>query len=186
MLALVPKFRFEDDYLSNHIFRHCFLLYLHKSKHIKEMGLGKTLQTIGLILAAPPEGHAYPNGIINATNDDVMMEEGSRAETVGDTTPIPSESTIRALNNKELKVVLRSAKLTLGGKKSDLVMRVLDGIESGDVNGRHFPVSNMSQKSDAVGHAKTPAGFCTLIACPVPVMSNWDEQIKKVRGNQTL
>lgn len=145
----------------------------HSLKQNLEMGLGKTLQTIGLILAAPPKGHTYPYGADKTTDDQVDNNGGSND-------PVPNKSTIQSMNRKDLKMVLKNAGLTLGGNKDELVNRVLEGVGSRNITGTHFPMG-ISPPPTPGTTTESPSGFCTLIACPVSVMSNWDQQIRKVR-----
>lgn len=120
------------------------------------MGLGKTIQTLGLILLAPPPGVEYR--VRKAVSDNVE-----------EIIPIPSESAIRNANSVTLKAILKAAKLKVSGKKQDLIQRILDGKNSEEVTGEHFPLS-MRPTDGATNR-------CTLIVCPVSVMSNWQHQV---------
>ena len=140
------------------------------------MGLGKTLQTIGLILLSPPNGNAYPEG----TNDDepqkMSAEEINQSEEGKDNTPIPADSMIRSQKAAILKSILKAAGLKLSGKKSDQIDRILAGIKDGKITGSHFPAF-MTAPPPPTSSTSSSFGSCTLIVCPVSVMSNWEVQI---------
>ena len=123
------------------------------------MGLGKTIQALGLILLSPPPGVEYK----------AQKKASSGSQEKKNMIPMPTESTIRSVNIATLKCILKAAKLKVSGKKQDLVQRILDGGNSGEVTGEHFPVS----MKPTVGATNR----CTLIVCPVSVMSNWQHQV---------
>jgi len=129
------------------------------------MGLGKTIQTLGLILLAPPPGVEYRAQ---------KKASGGSLEQQKEVIPMPTESTIRSANNTTLKSILKAAKLKVSGKKQDLVQRILDGKNSEEITGEHFPVS--MRPTPVAGRATTR---CTLIVCPVSVMSNWQHQVNE-------
>ena len=133
-----------------------------------DMGLGKTLVTIGLILLAPPPGVEYKEKQHKCAENDTD-------ETNKEFIPMPEESVIRAANVSTLKSVLKAAKLKVSGKKADLVQRVLDGKGTQDITGEHFPIT-MRPKLGIVTSATSTR--CTLIVCPVSVMSNWTHQVQ--------
>jgi SWI/SNF-related matrix-associated actin-dependent regulator of chromatin subfamily A3 len=130
-----------------------------------DMGLGKTMQVIGLILLAPPPGVEYK----------VQTKIGSEQEVLEkEYIPLPEESVIRAANASTLKSVVKAAKLKVSGKKADLLQRIFDGKVTQAVTGEHFPLS-MRPRIDATSSSSTR---CTLIVCPVSVMSNWVHQVR--------
>lgn len=120
-----------------------------------EMGLGKTLQTLGLILLAPPPGVEYKSAKISSGDEPII--------------PTPPELVIKNAKVASLKGILKAAGLKSSGKKDDLIKRVLDGKQSNDIMGEHFPVS----MRPVVGSTNR----CTLIVSPVSVMSNWQSQV---------
>jgi SNF2 family DNA or RNA helicase len=122
-----------------------------------QMGLGKSVQTIGLILLAPPEGIEYKVNKAIAGNDE-------------DTIPMPEEKTIRAANASTLKAILKTASLKVSGKKQDLIDRILDAQANDKISGEHFPISMRPVASTT--------SRCTLIVCPVSVMGNWTHQVR--------
>jgi SNF2 family DNA or RNA helicase len=128
------------------------------------MGLGKTLQTIGLILSAPPSGHTYPAGRLPGEPAPVVNDENA--------VPLPSEAAVRTLKVAELKMALKYANLKPKGKRDDLVAQCLTGMKQGTIIGKCFP----SRLTAPVTGGSTRV--CTLIVCPVSVMSNWDQQIQ--------
>lgn len=156
------------------------------------MGLGKTLIAIGLILVAPPPGVVYkvpihPQMQIQIQiNDDTLngnhlAKDDSRHSTdMEEEThkyiPIPGESVIRAANATTLKSILKAAQLKISGKKSDLLNRILEN-QGNKIRGEHFPISMQPQINHATTTSTTSCK-CTLIVCPVSVMSNWIHQVK--------
>ena len=132
------------------------------------MGLGKTLQVIGLILLAPPPGVEYK---VQKHKVEVAGGEVSEKEYV----PMPEESVIRAANVSTLKSVLKAAKLGVSGKKADLLQRIIDGKDTQVITGEHFPLS-MRPKLDP-SSTSVSSTRCTLIVCPVSVMSSWIHQV---------
>jgi hypothetical protein len=78
-----------------------------------QMGLGKSVQTIGLILLAPPAGVKYNVKKVTAGKDEESI-------------PMPEERVIHAANTSALKTILKSAELKVSGKKQDLIDRILD------------------------------------------------------------
>jgi len=123
-----------------------------------EMGLGKTLQTLGLILLNPPPGVEY--------TDTPDCSEGP-------VIPLPSESVIQSAKVAVLKNILKGAGLKCSGKKEELRQRVLDGTHTRRITGDHFPVGMRPMVTPVVGSTNR----CTLIVCPVSVMSNWQTQV---------
>lgn len=113
------------------------------------MGLGKSIQTICLILASPPNGVEYKT---------VQDEEESIIS-------MPPESRIRSATVKVLKDILKAADLEQSGRKEELVQRIMDS----NVNGKHFP-PHMLTDPDA-------GPRCTILLCPVSVMGNWIHQV---------
>ena len=171
------------------------------------MGLGKTLVVIGLILSSPPAGVTYeavrpgkkPTTAPGGDDDDDGSEKDGSAgnddaiETPGKESldfvaaPVPGEAVIRTATVATLKAVLRAAELRVSGKRADLVARVLDGLRAGDVTGAHFPAA-VTRRPEPVPVPVATAGTgtgtspsrnnrCTLIVCPVSVMSNWTDQL---------
>lgn len=121
-----------------------------------EMGLGKTIQTIGLILAAPPSGHEYKG-------------EAKEAKIM------PTRSRIEVEKAGVLKSILKAAGLKQSGKKADQVDRIMQGIEDETVTVEHFP--ELMTAVPKLQATTGGSGFCTLIVCPVSVISNWQQQI---------
>lgn len=124
-----------------------------------QMGLGKSIQTICLILLAPPPGVEYKVKKVAAA-------AGEEKEII----PMPEDAIIRSAKTQELKAILKSASLKLSGKKQDLVDRIIKAKVDGDVSGEHFPNFMRPRVGDT--------SRCTLIVCPVSVISNWTEQIE--------
>lgn len=122
-----------------------------------QMGLGKSIQTICLILLGPPVGVEY-----KVKN----IEQGEEKQII----PMPEDSLIRAANLSVLKAILKSARLAASGKKQDLVNRILKAKMDDEISGEHFPESMRPIQGNLCR--------CTLIVCPVSVMSNWTEQIE--------
>lgn len=86
--------------------------------------------------------------------------------------PLPSEAAVQNLKVAELKTVLKDANLKPKGKRDDLIAQCLTGMKQGTIIGKCFP----SRLTAPVTGGSTRV--CTLIVCPVSVMSNWDQQIR--------
>lgn len=153
-----------------------------------EMGLGKTIQAIGLILLSPPQGHVYPEGAddneneikINSKEDDSAPEPEGNVRHEASAKPVPPEVIIKKQTTAVLKSILKSSGLKLSGKKCDLFARVLAGIKQGSVLGKDFPAFMSTTTPVGINvssSTKKSKGVCSLIVCPVSVMSNWQQQI---------
>ena len=138
--------------------------------------LGKTIQTIGLILAVPPTGRTY-----TCKDDDGSPAAAAAAivATSVDADPdplIPSETSLRGMSGNDLKLILKRAGLPFSGKKDVLLQRCLDGISNDKLKREHFAMTvaaSLSVNSSIVGRQ-----VCTLIVCPVSVLSNWDSHMR--------
>jgi len=109
-------------------------------------------------MLAPPPGVEY------SYRSDLKSDDGP-------VIPMPSDSVIGSAKATDLKSILKAAGLKVSGKKDVLVQRVLDGKNNNDITGENFPVS---MRPTVGGSAKDR---CTLIVCPVSVMSNWQLQV---------
>mmetsp|Transcript_12803 Transcript_12803/g.15672 ORF Transcript_12803/g.15672 Transcript_12803/m.15672 type:complete len:1060 (+) Transcript_12803:80-3259(+) len=168
-----------------------------------EMGLGKTLQTLGLILLSPPTGRVYSTGIDDAKIATTDTASSTPLKDLKDTTntheteqeeppptPLPSTDRIKSQKVSILKSILKAANLKQSGKKDDLIDRIVTGVKMDVIKGVHFP----TDMTVVVQPPPTPAkvspysnlppssmmkssGVCTLIVCPVSVMSNWQQQL---------
>ena len=160
-----------------------------------EMGLGKTLQVIGCILMAPPKGKVY--GAEDCSKNDMQAAKAnddtctSSASTT--TISIPDEAMIHSFTSVKLKSVLKSAGMIVSGTKKNRLDRVLKGIQSGLIKGDNFvdvihdnvpDVVSLSTSIDPLPHSDNCG--CTLIVCPVSVMSNWQHQINTHVKENTL
>ncbi len=150
-----------------------------------EMGLGKTIQTLGLILLSPAAGVTYTIVKKKSSQDSSGNDEedgGGEAKVV---IPIPSEFTIREAKVPVLKTVLKAAGLKISGKKNDLIDRIQNGVTEGAITGEHFPASMRPLPSFS---ASDNAAYnrCTLVVCPVSVMSNWEHQIQQYIQDDVL
>eukprot|EP00594_Rhizosolenia_setigera_P011544 CAMPEP_0178958718 /NCGR_PEP_ID=MMETSP0789-20121207/11812_1 /TAXON_ID=3005 /ORGANISM="Rhizosolenia setigera, Strain CCMP 1694" /LENGTH=953 /DNA_ID=CAMNT_0020641483 /DNA_START=160 /DNA_END=3021 /DNA_ORIENTATION=+ len=130
------------------------------------MGLGKSIQTICLILSSPPKGVTYK---VKELVDEGKTQEEEKEETI----PMPPEYQIRSANTKVLKEILKAAKLKVSGKKDILIQRILDS----KVSGEHFP-KYMFVDPNTSSSSTSLKSRCTMIVCPVSVMGNWVEQVK--------
>jgi SNF2 family DNA or RNA helicase len=132
------------------------------------MGLGKSIQTLGLILLAPRPGVEY-----NVPNSPAIREEEDQA-------PCPPVERIRTATCATLKQILKQANLKITGKKSVLLERVLENISSQTLTGEHFSSSMPSIRytNHAPASVTTNAKRCTLIVCPVSVMATWTQQVQ--------
>ncbi len=145
------------------------------------MGLGKTIQTLGLILLAPPAGVQYSVSTKKSMNDNDEGDGEAKA-----IIPIPSEYTIRETKVPVLKTVLKAAGLKCSGKKNDLIERVLNGVTDDIITREHFPASMRPLPSTSTSQTTTSYNRCTLIVCPVSVMSNWEHQMKQYIQDDVL
>ncbi len=123
-----------------------------------EMGLGKSIQTICLILLGPPAGVEYKVK---------KLVPGEAKQII----PTPEDNVIRAANTSILKTILKNARLAVSGKKQDLVDRIIKAKANDEIAGEYFPESMRPVVGDV-------SRCTTLIVCPVSVMSNWTEQIE--------
>ena len=82
------------------------------------MGLGKTLQTIGLILAEPPKEKSNDEAQVGASN-------------VMDGQP---KLIVEGMKVVELKKVLQKVGLPYAGKKAVLIQRCLTALENGTLD----------------------------------------------------
>lgn len=130
------------------------------------MGLGKSIQTICLILSSPPKGIRYK---VKELADEEKTQEEEKEEII----PMPPEYQIRSANTKVLKEILKAAKLKVSGKKDILIQRILDS----KVSGEHFP-KYMFVDPNTSSASTSSKSRCTMIVCPVSVMGNWIEQVK--------
>ena len=101
------------------------------------MGLGKTLQTIGLILASPPSGHYYRKEDDNSSNEAKIADDHGTLQNY--TISLPTETEIRREKVPVLKSILKSAGLKQSGKKKDLAARIVEGIQQDKLKVGNFP-----------------------------------------------
>ncbi|CAJ1964574.1 unnamed protein product [Cylindrotheca closterium] len=150
-----------------------------------EMGLGKSLQALGLILLEPKAGVNY-NAIAIQPPSSIVPEQQSTAE---NNSHNPSLSMIQSTNNVTLKQILKAAKLKTSGNKKALVERIAQGLTSNAITREHFPESMFQQPPKSAPLVPTPqanhtsknngnTNKCTLIVCPVTVMANWTHQVQ--------
>mmetsp|Transcript_11266 Transcript_11266/g.27119 ORF Transcript_11266/g.27119 Transcript_11266/m.27119 type:complete len:965 (-) Transcript_11266:92-2986(-) len=146
-----------------------------------EMGLGKSLQALGLILLEPKAGVQYVGKPSSIEEEESVDKEN-----------IPSMSKIQSTSNKTLKEILKAAKLKTSGNKKALVDRIAQGLTTKTVAGKHFPesmrhqppavsstrASSSSQVSSSSSSNNSNTNKCTLIVCPVTVMANWTHQVQ--------
>lgn len=151
-----------------------------------EMGLGKSLQALALILLEPKAGVQY---VGRASVPSIMAEEETvdKENSTPSSLPIPSMTKIRAANNTTLKQILKAAKLKASGNKGALVDRIAQGLTANTVTGEHFPESMRRQQqpvptplpsSSPNVTLDTNTNKCTLVVCPVTVMANWTHQVQ--------
>ena len=165
-----------------------------------DMGLGKTLQTIGLILINPPSSYRFPlssQDISSCTsnsmkttpqNNSFVTEEAEEVQPV-DMGMIKKQK-VETLKYIISKVDTKSTMSTSSKKrKKDLVQACFTLVEDGILTSQEFYscCNEFSQDLKATKHIVTPFAkecdetdvpFCTLIICPVSVMSNWVHQIE--------
>ena len=124
---------------------------------LDEMGMGKTIQAIGLILANPPEGRDYSNPAQKTT-----------ART------LPSKSALTKLQAPVLQRVLQDVHVSsIPSTKGGMVDACLESFKSGVITLQQYCRSTQAPKT-------------TLIVCPVSVMSNWVSQIETHVRKDTL
>jgi SWI/SNF-related matrix-associated actin-dependent regulator of chromatin subfamily A3 len=124
-----------------------------------EMGIGKTLQTLGLILANPPEDRDY----------NVPKSEKPPAR------KMPSKTALSKLKPPALTRVLEDARVSPmpSTTKTAMVNACMDGLKQGTISIEQY-------------YRSTEAPKTTLIVCPVSVMSNWTTQINDHVRENTL
>eukprot|EP00978_Attheya_sp_CCMP212_P013372 scaffold33647_cov49-Attheya_sp.AAC.2 len=194
-------------------------------KHVKgsllcdNMGLGKSVQALGLILCCPPPGHTYPQGTcsieppeVETTTDTTATTASTAASTPQSpedskksatstavaVTPMPAicptRTGVKKLKIGALRSVLFAAGLPTAGNKAVLVNDCWNGLSDGSITAQLFAssvnntfvplakpkpttCSAISATNVKVSAAIKNPPLCTLIVCPVSVMSNWIHQI---------
>lgn len=123
------------------------------------MGIGKTLQTLGLILANPPEDRDY--------NFPKSEKPAARK--------MPSKTALSKLKPPALTRVLEDARVSPmpSTTKTAMVNACMDGLKQGTISIEQY-------------YRSTEAPKTTLIVCPVSVMSNWTTQINDHVRENTL
>lgn len=136
-----------------------------------DMGLGKSIQALGLILLAPRAGVQY-NLTTTETTETTTVKE----------VMVPCQDTIKAATVATLKQILKQKNLKCSGSKKVLVQRILEHVTSQVLQGPDFPLSMHSHPpppSTTIAAAPlSNAKRCTLIVCPVSVMANWTQQVQ--------
>lgn len=155
-----------------------------------DMGLGKSLTTICLLLSNPPPGHVFSDGNDGNENEDkkpAAAETSSSAESDVDydNRDMPSQSSVKKLKVGQLRSIAAQSEssdnLSIKGmKKAGLVDAIVDGLEDGTISLKTY--YSVSESSCSTATPARPIGnfaVCstTLIVCPVSVMSNWIEQV---------
>jgi SNF2 family DNA or RNA helicase len=182
----------DGEYVCTQLLLDCLtFLFSHPRfrSGLVEMGLGKSLQTIGLILCNPPEGHVYPNGnsvpLKGASEEDAMGNDDKEEDKKP--AAAPTVTVLRKFPVKTLQLVLSKAGLVATGKKAELVESCQQGLASGTLTGDNFTSEVIDELANFVppvfggGSLAGPtptANVATLIVCPVSVMSNWVHQIE--------
>ncbi|KAL3910186.1 MAG: hypothetical protein SGILL_007793, partial [Bacillariaceae sp.] len=143
-----------------------------------EMGLGKTITTLALMLANPPAGRVSAfqgNG------------DCKPAAAVDDHTPMPTASDLNTVKVGDLRKRLTQAGIsTKGMKKTEVVERCLEAMQDGDISKSSFGTFAKNSTSSNPSFTATNEAVCTMIVCPVSVMSNWITQIDTHIADDTL
>lgn len=133
------------------------------------MGLGKTIQAIGLILANPPAGHTHKS----PTSGKV----GQYLAPVHDNIVMPTKSTINKVKSPILQCILMNAGISVPScKKDSLVKHCMQLLKSGKLSVEAFNASLTYKSHPSIN--LTFGTKTTLVVCPVSVMSNWVQQVE--------
>jgi SWI/SNF-related matrix-associated actin-dependent regulator of chromatin subfamily A3 len=154
-------------------------------------GLGKTLQTLGLILANPPPGIDYAAAAQKyAELQRPAAAAAAAAEEEPDTRELPKQSmpdktAIQKVKAPLLRQILRdhAIALSLSSKKDVMVKACVEALQSGAMTlaQYHAGLDKPLAPSDATtttAAASSGKNRPTMIVCPVSVASNWMEQVE--------
>ena len=169
-----------------------------------DMGLGKTLQIIGLILMNPPSGFIYP--LPSSSSNEEVKDDISPCAKIVSTTPVETvdeilppvdiviikKQKVETLRYIISKVDTKSSISSSSKKrKKDLVEGCLILLENGILTDREFhsccndihsqsfkPSQQVVTPSTQKCYGESDKPFCTIIVCPISVMSNWVHQLE--------
>jgi len=150
-----------------------------------DMGMGKTIMMISLVIANPPPGHLYPMGDTMEAAIDMTAEDGTAMVSApvmitpppaSSSIPIsrgrPSMTSVKKLKVGQLRAVMNSISQSAGTgmRKSDLVKACLDALESGAISNDQFwsavDDTGVSFSGNVVAHPVANAPFLVSIAQP--------------------
>eukprot|EP00980_Cylindrotheca_fusiformis_P021352 scaffold8235_cov113-Cylindrotheca_fusiformis.AAC.6 len=141
------------------------------------MGLGKSIQTLGLILLAPRE----KAGSSTSTDPTRSSSNGSCVEQQMKGNGSSVEQQLRGATVATLKQILKNAKLKSSGTKNVLMDRILDHLAQNPTF-QPFPDAPSAQMkiqpTGAIAKSTQKVKKCTLVVCPVSVMANWTQQVQ--------
>ena len=159
-----------------------------------DMGLGKTLSMIALILAQPPPGRLYTPGQYKVSRilSTRTSEQANAVVTASETSDNDEIPTLIALRKYSIHALRKAASRLLSKsfdsmKKTELVKVIHNALVS-----KQFSVTTFEsaiRDTAAKSPKAAPAASCqplTLIVAPVSVLSNWQDQIDSHVAPHTL
>jgi SWI/SNF-related matrix-associated actin-dependent regulator of chromatin subfamily A3 len=142
-----------------------------------DMGLGKTIQAIALILSNPPAGHKYTSALEQETQKENAAPQTHTHMNI----PPPTKTAVKQVKLPILQRLLMAAGISVTASKKDaLVNLCMESLASGklSVKAYYLGLTTKSLTTRTSSTTTTATNKTTLIICPVSVMSNWVEQIE--------
>lgn len=133
-----------------------------------EMGLGKTLQAIALILINAPRGRDYSVGKAARSTTQAEPSEPMKK---------PSKSAIKKLKLPALHNVLTDAGIPVPTKKDQVVSAVDMVLNDGTITMERFSAA-VARPTASFGDSTAQVGTTTLVVAPVSVIGAWQQQIE--------
>jgi hypothetical protein len=143
-----------------------------------DMGLGKSLVALALVLAHPPPGRVFepppPEAAAAAVESESTVTVLEAAEAAGGAATAPTERAVEAMAVPELKAELKLLRWPVSGKKSVLAERLREARAAPPAPG---PVPTAAAASASASVLAVRAPTPTLIVCPLSVLSVWEGQV---------
>jgi SWI/SNF-related matrix-associated actin-dependent regulator of chromatin subfamily A3 len=148
-----------------------------------EMGLGKTISLLALLLANPPASRK--NSLQGMKESGSGDEDNAKPVASTKRLTMPTVGDLASVKVGELRSNLKSAGVsTKGMKKAEVIDRCIKALEAGELSMDSF--GSFQKVSQTSAFLATNVPICTLIVCPVSVMSNWVTQIDEHVAADTL